>query len=324
MDIRILPAMHGDRSELSQIKSKGEFIDLLIITHIDDDHIGGICRWFEDSKFEKTIIKKVWFNSKKNIVRKFRADSSEVESTVKLNMNTSSKKSVKQGCYLEDKLEELNIWIKDIIVEKYEDEIGECKIKVLSPGLKGLKKLSEKWESEEYKNTKKAKKNDYKYSIEELYLKPDVEDDSIPNESSIAILIEYRSSKVLLLGDAKSSVIEAALKNMGYDETNRIKLNLLKVSHHGSKKNISKELLKIIDCNNYAISTDSQRYGLPDKECMSKIIMSNTETSLYFNYDYVKKKRIFSEEEYEKYNFRCNILKSDERYEIGKEIYIWK
>ncbi|WP_046405244.1 MBL fold metallo-hydrolase, partial [Odoribacter sp. N15.MGS-14] len=45
------------------IRAKNEQIDLLILTHIDDDHIGGILRWFEDSLNLNDLVKEVWFNS---------------------------------------------------------------------------------------------------------------------------------------------------------------------------------------------------------------------------------------------------------------------
>ena len=35
------------KTEIEQIKDKGENIDLMVITHIDDDHIGGIVRMFK-------------------------------------------------------------------------------------------------------------------------------------------------------------------------------------------------------------------------------------------------------------------------------------
>jgi glyoxylase-like metal-dependent hydrolase (beta-lactamase superfamily II) len=33
---------------IEQIRTQGEHIDLLILTHVDDDHIGGILKWLED------------------------------------------------------------------------------------------------------------------------------------------------------------------------------------------------------------------------------------------------------------------------------------
>lgn len=37
------------RREIEEIINRGEYIDLWVISHIDDDHIGGILRFIKDS-----------------------------------------------------------------------------------------------------------------------------------------------------------------------------------------------------------------------------------------------------------------------------------
>ncbi|MDR0824203.1 MAG: hypothetical protein LBN74_03865 [Prevotella sp.] len=54
------------------IKSQNEFIDLLILTHVDDDHIGGVLKWFEQDVDAKDLVKKVWFNSGRLIFEYFK------------------------------------------------------------------------------------------------------------------------------------------------------------------------------------------------------------------------------------------------------------
>lgn len=47
---------------IEHIKKQNEFIDLLILTHVDDDHIGGILRCFEqdaDVNFHNRLQKKI-------------------------------------------------------------------------------------------------------------------------------------------------------------------------------------------------------------------------------------------------------------------------
>lgn len=47
VDLKCGYPMSGDlKSKLESLKRKHEHIDLLIITHIDDDHIGGLLEWF--------------------------------------------------------------------------------------------------------------------------------------------------------------------------------------------------------------------------------------------------------------------------------------
>lgn len=63
VDLKCGYPMPGDlKSKLISLKSKHEHIDLLIITHIDDDHIGGLLEWFSHDFPDKTLLHEVWFN----------------------------------------------------------------------------------------------------------------------------------------------------------------------------------------------------------------------------------------------------------------------
>ena len=265
----------------------------------------------------------MWFNSNRNI-KKYFDNHIDTDNDLNLSLNTTTDKSFRQAISLEEQLLKYDFWVKEVIDQSYNDEIGECKIRVLSPNFDGLKALNDKWEVEKNKITEKARKSDYKNSIKVLASNMDEEDKSIPNKSSIAILIDYRGNNILLLGDSHPSVILESLDHLGYNEKNKLVAKVVKVAHHGSKKNISKDFLKVIDCSNYIISTDSESYGLPDKECLSKIIANKSGTSLYFNYDYVDKKKIFSKEDIGEYAFECNILKSDIACDIDGGIHLWR
>jgi glyoxylase-like metal-dependent hydrolase (beta-lactamase superfamily II) len=48
---------------IDEIKRAEQYIDLLILTHIDDDHIGGILKWFSYDEAVPSLVKEVWFNS---------------------------------------------------------------------------------------------------------------------------------------------------------------------------------------------------------------------------------------------------------------------
>src|SRR5688500_4923038 len=55
---------YGELGSLIEIlRKQNEIIDLLILTHVDDDHIGGILRWFKEDKNALDLIGNVWFNS---------------------------------------------------------------------------------------------------------------------------------------------------------------------------------------------------------------------------------------------------------------------
>ena len=85
---------------------------------------------------------------------------------------------------------------------------------------------------------------------------------------------------------------------MGYSKQNKLKVDIVKVSHHGSKDNTSNELLELIECNKFLISTDGKQHGHPDKEALARIICSQNNPCFIFYYNIAHK--IFSEDEISK------------------------
>lgn len=47
-------------------------MDLVILTHIDDDHINGLIKAFEDTEYLPQLVKAIWFNSSRLITHHFK------------------------------------------------------------------------------------------------------------------------------------------------------------------------------------------------------------------------------------------------------------
>ncbi|MBB6610476.1 MBL fold metallo-hydrolase [Pontibacter sp. Tf4] len=298
------------RETLEKIKSKGQSIDLLIITHIDDDHIGGILSLYENEQYV-SIIKSIWFNSG-DIISNYFNTTLEPERSVKLFPTGAGKTSVRQGTTLEEKLKSNSNWKQTITMTgDCDTSIPCCTIKVISPDENSLRKLNEKWEKEK-PSLKTSFSRDYDKTLDQFWqLEQEGEkiklDASVPNGSSIALLLEINGLSLLMLGDAHSTVVVEALKELGYSPSNKLKLELIKLSHHGSKKNICKDLLQMVSCSKYVCSTDGTKHGLPNKSTFAKIIYyQESPVTLYFNYDIFKP--IFSEEEIAKNIFTAVYL----------------
>ena len=135
------------KEEIKLIEKRNECIDLLIITHIDRDHIAGILSIFKDPNINKNIIKKVWFNSGNNIAKKF-AGSVDDSRNVKIYTDLEVEISIKQGISLESELEKLNCWDGEIISSGHKLIMYGAKLTVLGPHDLELKKLHERWEIE--------------------------------------------------------------------------------------------------------------------------------------------------------------------------------
>lgn len=298
------------KAELLNINSQKQNIDLLIVTHIDDDHIGGIARLFADKKLDKTFIKEVWFNSGLILSEYFGTEKEESRSYPIIPSDTT-KMSVRQGMTLENELECHGGWTRELIKSGKEYILNNLKLTVLSPNEDKLSHLNKKWEIEKDSKTTMSGKghDDFHIPIVELAAKIFKEDNAIPNGSSIALLASLNGNSILLLGDAQPSVLISSLRKMGFCSEKKLRVDFVKVSHHASKGNTSNELLDLIDCSHFIVCTDGSKHGLPDKEALARIIHKFNGCTLYFNYRNKVTESIFLESDIINYKFNCVYLK---------------
>lgn len=324
---------------LLDIKKDKKKIDLLVITHIDEDHILGALEFIKENGKERDIVDvgEVWLNTYRHLqfekekVKNISAkDREKVENIIDSNAPTSYKEdgntdiSIGQGMSLGAYL----LKYKYNWNSKFDEDAVVCvqktrkiclnkdvKIILLSPNEDKLAELSKRWLKDlriKY-NLKEISNEEFWDDAFEYYMqylkddecevsdisssvisKKNIEkwklvkgkDRSETNGSSIAFIIEYKEKKLLFLGDAHEDIIYESLlelKNKGY----KLDFDVIKISHHGSNKNISKRLVELIEGRKYLISTDGNKHNHPNMECISKILAKTTEhkKELYFNYE---------------------------------------
>lgn len=112
------------------------------------------------------------------------------------------------------------------------------------------------------------------------------QDTAEANGSSIALLLEYENRRVLLTGDAYPSVLMASLERLFAERgVDVLPLDAMKLSHHGSKNNLSWELLYRVQCPRFLVSTDGSVFKHPDAEAIARVVrFGGRGTALYFNY----------------------------------------
>ncbi len=279
--------------EIDKIKENKEQIDLLILTHIDEDHICGLLKWFEMDEKAHEVVKDVWFNSGK-LIADYLSEPENPDLQLGLNIFNSPYTSVSQAINFEEYLLNNNIWERKIIKEGTNIRQSGVDIKVLSPNDEQLKKLLK-----EYKKKTgdlaytSGKSKDWHKSFKELiedekenYVEP--KDGSLPNQSSISFILTVENKSFLFSADAPSEQIVKALDVLGYSKESPLEVEFMKVSHHGSQNSTSNELLEIIKTNNYLISTDSSGHAHPDKRTLARILRFNPNAFFHFNYEGVK------------------------------------
>lgn len=276
----------GELNEVIEIiKQWKQKIDLLILTHIDDDHIGGILKWFQHDGEAFNLITKVWFNSGGLISETFKLEENK-DLELYFDEDLSEKTSIPQGKSFAEYIHEHGIWHRQII--RQGDALTEfgLEFKILSPDNQKLEKLLKEWKKKDPDLKTAAKENDYHLSIQEHLNNDEYEEDkAIPNGSSIAFILEWNKLNFLFLGDAHPSVLIAGLQALGFTQKNKIKCELVKLSHHGSAGNTSPELLEYIDCSNYIVSTNGNSHQHPHKQMLARLINIKKDCTIWFNYE---------------------------------------
>lgn len=334
-NIKVLKALHGDsiiltfgpeqdnfimidggigrechrsiREFVHALKNNNTSIKLLVLTHIDSDHIDGILKLILEPNFDEALIDKMWFNYGCFLDTELKLIREKEQNAIFLN-DATNKISWKQGNTLEEILKKYNFQYEKAIKSHDEFDIEGSHITILSPSLQILREFNEHWILENEKEVKISAEMDYNRSIEELNEMEFVENISLSNKSSIAFLFEYQRCKVLLLGDASAIEVEKSLSKLGYSEENQLVVDICKISHHASKHNTSSSLIKMLKCSKYIISTNMTASGRPSKECLSRIICNSKQpVEFYCNYE-IDFNQIFTKDEFEKYKMEFILL----------------
>ncbi|MEB8103652.1 MBL fold metallo-hydrolase [Staphylococcus xylosus] len=213
-------------------------------------------------------------------------------------------------------------------------KIDDISINILSPNTEKLEKLKKKWLKEltdrkwNFHITEnhlfddafefmmlmnvESKIDIIEISLDEIQTIKPVEklieekvnlDSSPTNGSSIAISINYEKRNLLFLADGHPDILEENIYNLGIE-----KFDLIKVPHHGSKKNMTLELSKVLKSDKYLISTNGKIHTHPDIETIAKLIYTHKDIkkNLYFNYETKVSKWICTEEM--KKNFNLEVV----------------
>jgi beta-lactamase superfamily II metal-dependent hydrolase len=308
---------HVLESEIQNIVGNNEIIDLWIISHIHDDHIGGVVKYINtinDGEYSD-IVKQYFYNPPR------------IYSVNKSAKSISEFKSIGQGDVFYEYLKTNNKLLDYDITNLIEPiELYGLKLTILSPTSNKLDRLRSKYpldsnklleieEDEKISEAVAPKQNDYKTLINDFDLNKWKEDDSVENGSSISVLTEYNNKKILWLADSHPTDIVNSLEKLGINQDNKIACDWVKVTHHGSKGNNSDALYDLIECNNYLFSVNGENiHNLPSKECIARILRNkqrskNSKYNFHFTYDNHILRSIFKTENesvFNEHNFKVH------------------
>jgi beta-lactamase superfamily II metal-dependent hydrolase len=280
-------------------------VDLLVLTHIDDDHIYGAVPLFADQRVNRGTFKDVWYNGYTHLDHAT-ARRPAIDTLGPVNGEVLAALLLR-GCHPWNEAFDAGATVVVPATGRLprRELPGNMTLTLLSPSWDGLSALRLFWEHQldqfqpgdpetalAWFSERRALQPDVLGSlldVEGLLEGADTADSTEPNGSSIAFLAEHDGLAVLFTGDAHPAVLVQSITRLLEERGQRLlRLDALKVAHHGSKNNTSRPLLARLDCRRFLFSTNGARHGHPDPECIARIVAHNRgnpePTELYFNF----------------------------------------
>lgn len=270
--------------------------ELVVLTHVDADHVEGLVRLFAERPLPFAV-GQVWFNGWRQMEKAhglLGALQGEFLSALLVNRVPQAWKPNAPAWVVPAK--------GKLPVRKLP---GGMRLTLLSPDAAKLERMAKAWKTAVGKNgfapgnleaawKLLAKKKQFLPKEGLLGNGPDLDkllrgqfmrDQAPPNGSSIAFLAEFGGKSALLLADAHPDVVASSLERLCRERgVSKLRVDAVKVSHHGSKANTNVEMLNKIESPRYLISTNGDQFEHPDAPCIARILRHARPRQLYFNY----------------------------------------
>ena len=312
-------------------------LDLVVLSHIDNDHIIGLLDLLEEIKTQreegtKELVKisKLWHNSFNDLLQtnenpnKFLKNSFltmnfrslEEQKKVESSIASIIMKGFLQATDLTSLANSLKIPLnpefdKLVLIEDVPKSIKfkDITFRILGPTKKNLEKLREEW-----KNWLDKKKLNGNLEFELLQIL----DKSIPNLSSIMFLVEGKNRKILFTGDGSGDdIINVFTRNTMLDKQGKFHVDILKVPHHGSDRNVSRNFFKTVTADYYVISANG-RDDNPSIDTLKWIIESGNKSKkskkIVFTNNTPNIVKILKEYDQKKYDYECIFLEGKQDF----------
>lgn len=282
-------------------------LPLVVCSHIDDDHVGGVLALVEDveSGALDIGINCLWHNRPLDLVGE--ADEEKLAAILREDDEgeryaTALMKefvdqdwevdanfayvvaSVQEGDELYDDAQKakipINCGFQGLVMAPTPSAgyvnltVDELNLVVIGPDAARIAALRKKWQQE----TKNRSVDELRASSAKIAaVVAGNHDTSVTNLSSIVFLAELAGHTILMTGDARGDYIIDGLKRAGRLQNGGAHVDVLKLQHHGSARNADESFFATVTANDYVISANGL-YGNPDLATFDALVNARGET----------------------------------------------
>jgi hypothetical protein len=260
------------RPRLEQLRAtrqpEGPFpLQLVMVSHIDDDHVQGILdlagqlvQEQQDGQERSFDVMALWHNSFDDIVGGDDGDTGAASVGALATGSSGGRAglseparlvvaSIAQGRQLRDNAAalalEVNRPFDGLVAAPRAVDWGDgLELMVLGPAVDRLEDLQRKWDAD-------VRKRPASESTAAAYV-----DRSVYNLSSIVVLAQAGGKRMLLTGDARGDDILEGLQAAGLLAQKPLHVDILKLPHHGSDRNVETDFFRQVTADHYVASGD--------------------------------------------------------------------
>ena len=284
-------------------------LEMVMVSHVDDDHIAGIIDMLNDQLKAKTKknplpykIKTLWHNSfddlaggsndSKEIVSKLAVSASSTGGTpipLPKNMHRDTLAvvaSTRQGRMLRNSAKKLKVKLnspfKGLVMSPAKKKINlgnGLSFTVVGPDRGRIEEFQKRWNKDLKKILKKEKESANAASFS---------DDSPFNLASICVFAKMKSKTMLLTGDARGDFLMDGLEKAKLLKKGKsMHVNLLKAPHHGSDRNVEIDFFKRVTADHYVFSGDGE-HGNPEPATLDMLAAARGKSKYTIHFTFTK------------------------------------
>ena len=281
------------KAELLGVRDAGGKINIAVLSHVDDDHVNGLLDLFHElvdqrrnGKQETIAVQGLWHNSFSQTL------GPALERGLARSMGDSilprgempefdiEARSISQGdelaAYARGLKIPINVEFKDtpdrvVCLDNLEKplRIANLNITVVGPSRSSLQALQKEWEEWLAKQKKVREMPAGEAEIVARAL-----DMSVPNMSSIMLLVEAEGRKLLLTGDGRGDQLVEGLQQLKLLKPDgSYHVDVFKLPHHGSARNVTLDLFERITADTYLVCADG-KHDNPDFETLEWLVQA--------------------------------------------------